>query len=786
MLVGRTLSGKSTTWKMLSAASTSLAKEKVEGYLKVNVESINPKSITMNELYGAYDLQTMEWADGVLSSVFRGFARDDRNEEKWLMLDGPVDTLWIESMNTVMDDNKTLTLINGDRIGMSETMSLLFEVQDLSVASPATVSRAGMIFIDEADLGWGPFVASWVARVFKDRTADAEFMKGLFTKYVSKLLRIKRKDCREIVPISDFHAVRSLCCLLEIFWTAPENGLLKGNVETDKAFAKYAEQWFAFSVTWSIGAVVDEAGRRRFNEALREVEPIYPIPGSVYDYAVDATAKDFKPWADRLLSSWAPPRDLSFAKLTVPTIDTVRNTYIVAALLNKGAAALIVGTTGTGKTMMAQAAVDALSNDKYAKLTMYFSAATSSSTVQEIIEGSMEKRSKNKLGPPGGRRLALFVDDLNMPKKDTFGSQPPLELLRQWADYGGWYDRAKQAWRFIADMQLVSAMGQPGGGRTVISERFQSRFNLVNFTMPADKEVRKIFETILLSRLSDFTDDVKKLLPGIVAATVAVYEKTVDIFLPTPAKSHYLFNLRDIAKVCQGVLACNPRDCDSPDALFSVWAHECLRTFADRFTETADLVKFYGVVDEALHKNCGVYIKNVFSTCEAPETGPVFVDFLGNAAPCSSGDGAERLPFKEVKGALVPLRSFIEEEMIEYNSTPGYLPLNLVFFRDAVRHIARIHRILRTARGNALLVGVGGSGRQSLTRVAAFLTKDSQGTRMGVFSIEITKMYRLLEFHEDLKRLYNRTGVEGRPTCFLFVYQTPTLPTPPLRTPPLV
>jgi hypothetical protein len=82
--------------------------------------------------------------------------------------------------------------------------------------------------------------------------------------------------------------------------------------------------------------------------------------------------------------------------------------------------------------------------------------------------------------------------------------------------------------------------------------------------------------------------------------------------------------------------------------------------------------------------------------------------------------------------------------------------------------VARIARILRQPRGNALLAGVGGSGRQSLARVAAFVTKDAAGNRMGVFSIEITKTYRLTEFHEDLKRLYQRAGVEGRPTMFLF------------------
>ncbi|CAM9297279.1 unnamed protein product, partial [Ectocarpus sp. 12 AP-2014] len=89
-------------------------------------------------------------------------AESDKPDEKWIMFDGPIDALWIESMNSVMDDNKILTLINGDRIPLTNSMSLLFEVEDLAVASPATVSRAGMIFLDVDEMGWQPFVNSWL------------------------------------------------------------------------------------------------------------------------------------------------------------------------------------------------------------------------------------------------------------------------------------------------------------------------------------------------------------------------------------------------------------------------------------------------------------------------------------------------------------------------------------------------------------------------------------------------------------------------------------------------
>ncbi|KAJ0400058.1 hypothetical protein P43SY_005034 [Pythium insidiosum] len=143
MIVGQTMAGKSTIWKTLQAAKTTLAKDGIQGYMPVRVQVLNPKSISLNEIYGVYDLTTFEWIDGILSAIFRNLAADERAEEKWIMLDGPVDTLWIESMNSVMDDNKVLTLINGDRISMSPSMSLLFEVQDLAVASPATNALSG-------------------------------------------------------------------------------------------------------------------------------------------------------------------------------------------------------------------------------------------------------------------------------------------------------------------------------------------------------------------------------------------------------------------------------------------------------------------------------------------------------------------------------------------------------------------------------------------------------------------------------------------------------------------
>ena len=114
MLVGGSLGGKTTAWTVLSKAMGRLHKMGVEQndgslFQPVRPIIINPKAVPSANLYGEYDLQTFEWTDGVLAKVMREICQQEDLGEKWILLDGPVDTLWIESMNTVLDDNSALT-----------------------------------------------------------------------------------------------------------------------------------------------------------------------------------------------------------------------------------------------------------------------------------------------------------------------------------------------------------------------------------------------------------------------------------------------------------------------------------------------------------------------------------------------------------------------------------------------------------------------------------------------------------------------------------------------------
>lgn len=215
-----------------------------------------------------------------------------------MFVKGPVDAVWIENMNSVMDDNKILTLINSERISMPEQVSLLFEVDNLAQASPATVSRCGMVYADYRDLGWKPYIETWLGRQKKQKIAD-EYRKNVDF-FLDNTLNFKAAVCKELIKTTEINVVTSMTRLMDSLATK-ENGV---DPKDDNTFDVMVRFYFVFSLIWSVCATTDEEGRKKFDGYLRELDPIFPAKDTIYDYFVDPLARNFVHWNTLLSSNW--------------------------------------------------------------------------------------------------------------------------------------------------------------------------------------------------------------------------------------------------------------------------------------------------------------------------------------------------------------------------------------------------------------------------------------------------------------------------------------------------
>ncbi|ESS64146.1 putative dynein heavy chain [Trypanosoma cruzi Dm28c] len=228
-------------------------------------------------------------------------------------------------------------------------------------------------------------------------------------------------------------------------------------------------------------------------------------------------------------------------------------------------------------------------------IVFQFSAQTSSERTQELIESKLKHKRKNILGAPPGRKVVLFIDDLNMPALETFGASPPIELLRQIMGNGGFYDRKVAGfWKHVQDVTVVAACGPPEGGRNPVTARLTRLFHLLHIPTLSDESMKRIFHSILQGffQAKNFSGEVRDMAKSLVNASVEIFNKTRDKMRPKPTTPHYTFNLRDLAKVFQGITQVTPRVCKLKRSVTRLWIHESLRCFYDRLATQEDRTYF--------------------------------------------------------------------------------------------------------------------------------------------------------------------------------------------------
>jgi dynein heavy chain len=441
------------------------------------------------------------------------------------------------------------------------------------------------------------------------------------------------------------------------------------------------------------------------------------------------------------------PRGAKYEEIVVPSIDSVRLVYIFQLLVLHGKHVLCPGPTGTGKSVNIALWLQKQAPENYMGVFISFSAQTHVNQLQDQIDSKLEKRRRGVYGPPTGKKMVLFVDDLNMPLKEYYGAQPPIELLRQWHDHKGWFNRKELVKFNIIDIIMVSAMGPPGGGRTFVTERLKRHYSTTSYTEFQEESITQIFQVIGNYFFASFDDSVQLLIMPMIDSTIKIFKNALLELLPTPSKSHYLFNLRDIWKVFLGLCSLSVKKSNERTMVVRCWCHEVQRVFGDRLTDQHDLDWLKSQVECLIETSYAMNSTDIFVRERL-----VFASFM-------TQDLANR--FYEEITDLNAMKEVIEEYLEEYNQI-NTAAMPLVMFLDACEHCSRSCRVLDQPNGNVLLLGVGGSGRQSLTRLSASICE------ADCFQIQVAKGYGMTEFKDDLKKCLMACGVEDKVQVFLF------------------
>ncbi|KAK4683210.1 dynein heavy chain [Podospora pseudoanserina] len=767
MMVGSAGSGKSSAWRLLLDALQQV--ENVEGVSHV----IDSKVMSKEALYGNLDSTTREWTDGLFTSILRKIVDNLRGEDTkrhWIVFDGDVDPEWVENLNSVLDDNKLLTLPNGERLNLPPNVRIMFEVENLKYATLATVSRCGMVWFSEDTVTPNMLVTNYIETLrsvaFEDLDEDAvatgqssakslavqaqaaDLLQAYLT--TDNFINEALQQAEGFNHIMEFTIARVLNTMFSLLNKAVRDIIEYNSQHVDfplepEQVENYISKKLLLALVWALTGDCPLNDRKQFGDKVAGLASFGSPPldntNSLIDFDVSLPKAEWTPWQNQVPTIEVNTHSVTQTDVVIPTLDTVRHEDVLYSWLAEHKPLLLCGPPGSGKTMTLFSALRKLPNMEVVGLN--FSSATTPDLLIKTFEQYCEyKKTLNgvMLSPTQiGRWLVIFCDEINLPAPDKYGTQRAISFLRQLVEHNGFWRTSDKSWVTLDRIQFVGACNPPtDAGRTPMGPRFLRHAPLIMVDYPGEVSLMQIYGT--------FNSAVLKIIPSLrgyaeplTQAMVKLYLESQQRFTPK-IQPHYVYSPRELTRWVRGVYeAIRPLETLSVEGLIRIWAHEALRLFQDRLVAEEER-KW---TDDAVRRIAMEY----FPTIDEQKAlgGPIlFSNWLSkNYVPV---DREQLRDFVKAR-----LKTFCEEEV----------DVPLILFNDVLEHVLRIDRVFRQPQGHLILIGVSGSGKTTLSRFVAWMNG------LKVFQIKVHGKYSAEDFDEDLREVLRRCGCKGEKMCFI-------------------
>lgn len=457
-------SGKSTVIAVLKSVLTSMHKT-IRTYI------ISPKSMERSQLLGRLDINTRQWYDGVLTQTAIAVNSEPHDVTSWIICDGDVDPEWIEALNSVLDDNKLLTLPSGWRIQFGNNVNFIFETHDLVNASPATISRMGIVKFSSEDLPAMSLVDSWISK-----QKNSEMLQMLVEKYLESTLESFR-DINRPSLFNELSIVRNVLNVIP-------------NVDSNDEFV--------VELIKALNAMVYPTERNKFTNLILDKFNVYTSDPNHAEFLyfnkfrniVDIYSSDD---VQSFNNSDQNYQTLLFKTASVKSsCDILRN-----ALKNPERPSFIIcGPNGNGKSLMINSIVAEFSG--YQLVTVNCSAQLNANQILNILKQNclIVSGIRGKEYKPKQSRVILFMKNIDLCPIDSWGTSEVIELLLQITNRSGFYSENLE-WISVSGLQICGTLTDIN--KQNLSQRFLSKCNILLTAYPNESDMQNIIISFLSS-----------------------------------------------------------------------------------------------------------------------------------------------------------------------------------------------------------------------------------------------------------------------------------------------
>ena len=776
MMVGQSGTGKSAAWKILLEALQLIDGVKGESYI------IDPKAVNKDNLYGKLDPTTLDWTDGVFTGTLRKILDNQRGESSkthWIIFDGDVDPEWAENLNSVLDDNKLLTLPHGDRLQIPPNVRIMFEVESLKYATLATVSRCGMVWFSEdivtTDMMFSHYLKRLTQANYDDSMNYLSNQSGGENKFENKNenddeSQVRHQAVEALKPffepgcfvqqaldevekynhIMDFTKIRVIESMFALLRKGTSN-IIEYNDNhnefpfTDDQIFTYMSKWLVVSIIWGFGGSLSLGNRTEFSNTLKTLTSEIDFPNdnnfAMIDYEVKMGGDNaWQPWKMKVPNTDIEPSKVSDADVVIPTVDTVRHQEILCSWISEHRPFILCGPPGSGKTMTLMATLKILTD--FEMVFINFSSSTTPDLILKTFDHYCEyvKSSNGIILRPkqSNKYLVVFCDEINLPEMDKYSTQVVITFLREITEQNGYWRPLDKQWIKLERIQFVGACNPPTDvGRHPLNNRFLRHCPLLYVDFPGKDSLKQIYGTFNRALLRKGPSELHQYSEALTDAMVEFYTQCQTHYTPD-IQPHYIYSPRELTR-WKHALNESIESMDNLDDLVRLWAHEALRLFQDRLV--LDDEKQW--CDQLVDKIGGQFFAT--STPNALARPILFTNLINKLYVSCDKDEL----IKNIEGKL---KIFYEEE----------LDVPLVIFDSVLEHILRIDRVLKQPIGHLLLVGQSGVGKTTLSRFVAWMNN------LTVFQIKAGRNYGVADFDADLRSIMKRAGCKGEKICFIF------------------